>query len=52
MEYLETRDPFRRAVMQMVAREARTIQRRIDRERANLHAAEIMKMLSAGFKKR
>jgi hypothetical protein len=51
LEFLQTEDEFKRAVMQKTAQAAREIQRKHDLERANLHAHEIMKMLAASMKK-
>jgi hypothetical protein len=44
MEFLETKDTFRRDVMQRIAHAGREIQRQHDSERANQIASEISKL--------
>jgi hypothetical protein len=51
MDFLETKDPLRRGLMQNIAYQARIRQRQYNHELANMIAAEIMKMLAASFKK-
>jgi len=49
--FLETKDPLKRGLMQLIAHQARVLQRKHDHERANLIAHEVGKMLSASMKR-
>jgi hypothetical protein len=50
-EYLNERDPFRRAVMEMIMNAAMKIERDRDHQRANMIANEVGQMLKAAFGK-
>jgi len=49
MAFLKTRDPLKRELMQRIAIAARELQRKLDQERAILHANEIVKILNKMF---
>jgi hypothetical protein len=50
--FLRTKDPLERGVMQAVAHAAHELDRRRDRERAELIGSEVIKRLSAAMKKK
>jgi hypothetical protein len=49
MEFLDTKDSFRRGLMQLIANKAHELDRKRNQELANLIAYEVGKMLNTAF---